>query len=103
MKKTTLLVIVSVILAISSGKAATVNFNSGPLSYTIDTESATAEVTGLAKYETIYDLVIPDYIEYNGNKYPVTSIKERAFLYNSYLTGSLTVVTELPIVSEPVK
>ena len=91
MKKTTLLVIVSVILAMSSGKAATVNFESGPLRYTIDTESATAEVTGLAKYETIYDLVIPDYIEYNGNQYPVTSIKERAFSSNSYLKGSLTI------------
>ena len=90
MKKTTLLVIVSVILAISSGKAATVNFNSGPLSYIIDTETAMAEVTGLAKYETIYDLVIPDYIEYNGNKYPVTSIKERAFI-SSPLKGSLTI------------
>ncbi|MDE6266993.1 MAG: hypothetical protein K2M07_06575 [Muribaculaceae bacterium] len=66
--------------------AAQVRVDVGPLRYTVDTDSRTAEVFGPAVNTTINNLVIPDYIEYEGNKIPVTSIMVFAF-YDWYKEG----------------
>ena len=72
--------------------AATETVDEGYLRYTVDTEAMTAEVYGpVSSSEVITDLVIPDYIDYNGSKVPVTSIRSNAFYYNRNLRGSLTI------------
>ena len=56
--------------------------------YTIDPVAGTAECTGRASwgqdiFDKYFNIVIPDEIEYNWKKYPVTSIADKAF-YNLY-------------------
>ena len=73
-------------------RAASVRVDVDPLRYTVDTEAMTAEVYGLINSSaTINDLVIPDFIEYEGSQIPVTSIRDEAFVGKSNLTGSLTI------------
>ena len=101
--------------------AAIVSVDKNKIRYSVDNVAMTAEVYGpVSSSTTITDLVIPDYIEYNGKQVPVTSIRdyafdrfgldpnenlkgslkignniqtigERAFHYCSYLTGSLII------------
>ena len=66
------------------------NFDYGNFSYSIDTSSGEATVTGLSKYETINNPVIPDYVPYEGINYPVTTINNLA-LSRNYLYGTLTI------------
>ena len=61
------------------------------LRYTVDTETNTAEVYGLSSSTTINNLIIPDYIDYNGSQIPVTSIKGNAFSRYTGFSGSLTI------------
>ena len=60
------------------------------VNYRIDTNSGTATV-GDNKDLVKEDLVIPDYIWYEGKKYNVTEIEDEAFERNKQLKGSLTI------------
>ena len=81
--------------------AATVTIDDGLLKYTVDTETNTAEVDGLlSSSATINNLVIPDYVNYNGAQIPVTSIRSGAFSSNKELTGSLTIGNNIQIIGE---
>ncbi|MDE6317604.1 MAG: Ig-like domain-containing protein [Muribaculaceae bacterium] len=72
--------------------AASVIVDQDNIRYTVDTDAGTAEVYGPGSSSTtITDLVIPDYIEYNGIQYPVTSIRKKAFYYCTNCIGSLTI------------
>lgn len=74
--------------------AATVRVEKDNIRYYVDDVAMTAEVSGpVSSSITITNLVIPDYIEYNGSQIPVISISNQAFLYNNNLnlTGSLTI------------
>ena len=72
--------------------AATVTVDKDNIRYTVDTEAQTAEVYGPVSSSTnITDLVIPDYIQYNGKSIPVSSIRNYAFQDNKNLKGSLTI------------
>lgn len=81
--------------------AETVNVRVDDISYTIDTASGEAEVSTLSSSSTQKNnLVIPDYITYNGQKYPVTSIRNYAFRSNTRLTGSLTIGNSVRTIGE---
>ena len=75
--------------------SATVSVNYDRLAYTVDTTKKTAECTGPQNTAFEYvDLVVPDYIPYNGENYPVTSIAEDAFNSSTKtinISGSLTI------------
>ncbi len=71
--------------------AATVSAEVDGIKYTIDTTLKEASVSQNTVNLTIENLVIPDYIDYNGEQYPVTSIKNSAFLDCTRLTGTLTI------------
>lgn len=73
-------------------RAASVTVNVAPLRYTVDTEAMTAEVYGLINTSAIInDLVIPDFIEYEGSLIPVRSIRSYAFSNKTNLKGLLTI------------
>ncbi|MDE6300738.1 MAG: leucine-rich repeat protein [Muribaculaceae bacterium] len=92
MRKTLLLILMAVLSALPCAlRAATVTVDVDNLRYTVNTTAGTAEVAGLATEVEITDLVIPDYIEYSGSQYPVTSIGNQAFWNCTSLTGSLTI------------
>ena len=60
--------------------AAEESVDVGQLRYTVDTDANTAEVYGpISSDEKINNLVIPDFIDYNGSQIPVTSIRSEAF------------------------
>ncbi|MDE7181022.1 MAG: leucine-rich repeat domain-containing protein [Muribaculaceae bacterium] len=91
MRKVILLLLLVFCMAIPDIQAA-VKVSIDKLKYEIDTEAHTATVTGLAKYEETYDLVIPDFIDYNNEQIPVTAIGNSAFnLFSNRLKGSLTI------------
>ena len=94
-KRFLILTLLSLITNIAFGIDVTYN----GLKYNVDTTTKTATCTGLAGGGNGRgDLVIPDYIEYNGEKYPVTKIGYLAFQFCSGFTGSLTIgnsVTEI--------
>ena len=76
--------------------SATVSVNYDRLTYTVDTTKKTAECAGPQNTAFEYvDLVIPDYIPYNGENYPVVSIADEAFFIDYYnrlnMSGSLTI------------
>ena len=74
------------------------------LRYTINTETKEAEVYGPTDiFQTkIIDPVIPDFIEYQGIQYPVTSIRDFAFytLFGPNLYGSLTIGNNVTTIGE---
>ena len=62
------------------------------LKYSVNTNTSSASVLGLAdENKHIEDLVIPDYIEYNGTNYPVARIAAEAFKDKTNLIGLLTI------------
>ena len=98
MKKSLLLILFTLLLAAPSTiHAESVRVDVGQLRYTVDTDANTAELYGpVSEEEVIHDLVIPDYIEYDGIQIPVTSIRETAFYrgimtINENATGSLVI------------
>ena len=93
MKKSLLLTILFLLLTIPlTMVAAEKSVDVGQLRYTVDTDANTAEVQGpILANEKIHNLVIPDFIDYNGNQIPVTSIRIYAFENCSGFTGSLTI------------
>ncbi len=71
-----------------------------PLRYTIDTETNTAEVSGQGLNTLkIHNLEIPDYIDYNNQQIPVTSIRNRAFAQFRF-SGSLTIGNNVTSIGE---
>ena len=93
MKESLLLSILTLLLILpATAFAAVESVDIGQLRYTVDTDANTAEVYGpISSYEKIHNLVIPDFIDYNGSQIPVTSIRSKAFWGCSGFTGSLTI------------
>ena len=89
---TKLLFVLGVMLALPVAmRAASVRVDVDQLRYTVDTDTGEAELYGPVSSSTrIVNLTVPDFIEYNGVHYPVTSIRKGAFLLNKYISGSLT-------------
>ncbi len=102
MKKTIFLILIGLFVAIPAAlNAETVTVDVDQIRYTVDTDAATAEVYGLTSSSaTITDLVIPDFIEYETNQYPVTSIRKSAFSYRTNLCGSLTIGQNVTTIGE---
>lgn len=76
----------------SISNAATVTVNKDNIRYTVDLETNEAEVYGpVSSSKVINNLVIPDFIEYEGAQIPVTTIRNSAFYSNTNLRGSLTI------------
>ena len=87
-----LLILTSFLFWSHQSYASTVMYDVGDLRYTVDTESQSAELYGLVNTNTtIYNLVIPDFIDYQGLQIPVTSIRNYAFENRVGLTGSLII------------
>lgn len=84
--------------------SATVSVNYDRLAYTVDTTKKTAECAGPQNTVFEYvDLVIPDYIQYNGENYPVVSIAMDAFENwdgNLKISGSLTIGNNVKTIGE---
>ncbi|MBD5211217.1 MAG: leucine-rich repeat protein [Bacteroidales bacterium] len=103
MKKSLLLILFALLLAAPSIiHAASVRVDVGQLRYTVDTDTNTAELYGpVSEDEVIHDLVIPDYIEYDGIQIPVTSIRNNAF-YRGYNTDNEN-ITGLLVIGNNIK
>lgn len=86
-----LLPLVLAAFASLAASAATVSVTVDDIKYTIDTTTGEATVASQSNSLTKKDLVIPDFITYNGANYPVTTIDLHAFNSCHYLTGSLTI------------
>ena len=81
--------------------AATVRVDVNNLRYTVDTSTQTAEVYGpVSSSTTITNLIIPDFIDYNGTHVPVISIRAFAFSRNDNLQGSLTIGDNVQTIGE---
>ena len=93
MKKSLLLSILTLLLTLpATAFAATERVDVGQLRYTVDTDANTAEVNGpISSNEKIHNLVIPDFIDYNGSQIPVTSIRNQAFWGCRGFTGTLII------------
>ncbi|MBD5248546.1 MAG: leucine-rich repeat protein [Barnesiella sp.] len=102
MKKSLLLTILALLLTLpATAFAAVESVDIGQLRYTVDTDANTAEVYGpISSGEKIHDLVIPDFIDYNGSQIPVTSIRRHAFRDCNGLTGSLTIGDNVTTIEE---
>lgn len=75
--------------------AAIVIVDKDMIRYRVDTQKMQAEVYGLSNSSaSVHNLVIPDFLEYNGKQVPVTSICNNAF-YGKPLTGSLTIGNQI--------
>lgn len=75
--------------------AAIVEVDKDMIRYRVDTQKMQAEVYGLSNSSaSVHNLVIPDFLEYNGKQVPVTSICNNAF-YGKPLTGSLTIGNQI--------
>ena len=93
MKKSLLLSILTLLLTLPATVfAAEERVDVDQLRYTVDTDANTAQVYGpISSGEKIHNLVIPDFIDYNGSQVPVTSIRMDAFHGRHEFTGSLTI------------
>lgn len=69
------------------------------INYIIHEETETASV-GNNQYVEKENLVIADYITYEGKRYNVTEISNEAFISNRWLTGSLTIGNYVTIIGE---
>lgn len=99
---TQLLFVLGVMLALPGAmRAASVRVDVDQLRYTIDTDAGEAELDGPVSSSTrIVNLTIPDFIEYNGDQYPVTSIGENAFWGNKNVSGSLMIGNSVTSIGE---
>ncbi len=101
-KLTKLLAFVGFLLSYPSKiYASDVSVDVGLLRYTIDTETKTAELYGSNYY--LSDVTIPEYIDYNGYKYPVISIRDNAFnplKGGSPIRGSLIIGNNVRIIGK---
>ena len=70
------------------------------LTYTLNEKDLTATVTGLVggASEARGDLIIPESVEYDGNKYIVTSIGESSFRNCIGFTGKLIIPNSVTII-----
>ena len=102
MKKSLLLSILTLLLTLPATVfAAEERVDVDQLRYTVDTDANTAQVYGpISSGEKIHNLVIPDFIDYNGSQIPVTSIRRNAFYNYSGLTGSLTIGDNVTTIGE---
>ncbi len=67
--------------------------------YIINTDSITAKAYGTKSFNAkIENIVIPDYIEYKGTQYPVTSVG--GFTGHSGITGSLIIGNNVTIIED---
>ena len=99
-KLTKLLILIGFLLSNSTRLfAASVTIDIDNLQYTVDTETGQAELYGPVGH-SIDNLTIPDYIEYNGEHYPVTTIRENAFRFCPYITGSLTIGNSITTIGD---
>ena len=100
--KLTFLLIAFVLSTLANAiNAATVSVNKDNIRYTVDLETNEAEVYGpVSSSTTITNLVIPDFIEYEGIQIPVTSIRNNAFSSNGNLRGSLTIGNNVQIIGD---
>lgn len=92
------------LLALST-QAETVTINYNYLKYTIDTTAETAELYGPENTAIEFtDLVIPDYIPYDGKDYPVVSIRNYAFgnayFSNDKLSGTLKLGNNIRVIGD---
>ena len=92
MRKVILLLLMVFCMSIPDIQAA-VRVSIDKLRYEIDLKAHTATVTGLATglAEEIYDLVIPDFIDFNNEQIPITAIDKVAFGGSTRLKGNLTI------------
>ncbi|MDE6297493.1 MAG: leucine-rich repeat domain-containing protein, partial [Muribaculaceae bacterium] len=91
------------LLMVVSGSlyAATTDVTIDHLEYRLDLDNMTATVMGpKSKSITIQDLVIPDDIVHEGNRYAVTTIGEQAFIYCRGLTGSLIIPNSVTTIGD---
>ena len=79
------------LILMTSFLANAVNITVDDIRYSIDLTTKEATVSKQNSSLKIHNLVIPDYIEYDGEQYPVTTISEQAFFNCRSLTGSLTI------------
>ena len=98
---TNLLFVLGVMLALPSAmRAASVVIDVDQLTYIVDTDTGEAELYGPISSSTrIVNLTIPDFIEYNGDQYPVTSIGNYAF-FSKNVSGSLTIGNSVTTVGD---
>ena len=79
------------LLLLASQMASAVDITVDDIKYTIDLTTKEATVARQTSSLSKQNLVIPDFVTYNGENYPVTTIANRAFSVCSSLTGSLTI------------
>ncbi len=93
MKKTAFAVLVGLLLSVAGvTKAFAQTFTVGNLNYSVNDDGVSVTVTGHVDGQNATgELVIPEVVEYYGNSYPVTKIRESAFSYCPGLTGSLVI------------
>ena len=78
------------VVGVTKGFAQT--FTVGNLNYSVNDDGVSVTVTGHVDGQNATgELVIPEVVEYYGNSYPVTKIRESAFSYCPGLTGSLVI------------
>lgn len=70
------------------------------LKYQLDFNEQSATLLGLNENIETWNLIVPDYIEYNDVKYPVTAISTRAFFQSKYLKGTLKFGINLKSIGE---
>ncbi len=93
MKKTVFAVLVGLLLSVAGvTNAFAQTFTVGNLNYSVNDDGVSVTVTGhVDGTNATGELVIPENVEYYGNSYPVTKIRESAFSYCPGLTGSLVI------------
>lgn len=94
--------LLTLLLALCTTVANAYDFKVDNIYYNItDAENKTVEVTKGAdsRYNYYGDVVIPDYVTYEGTTYKVTRIGEMAFCYDKYME-SITIGKEIRSVSK---
>ena len=66
------------LLVLHAFNARALSFEVDGLKYTVNSDNTTVTVSGKAS-SSIVDVVIPEYVNYEGVKYTITDIASRAF------------------------
>ena len=93
--------LLTLLLALCTTVANAYDFKVDNIYYNItDAENKTVEVTkGAERYNYYGDVVIPDYVTYEGTTYKVTRIGNSAFCYDKYME-SITIGKEIRSVAD---
>ena len=93
--------LLTLLLALCTTVANAYDFKVDNIYYNItDAENKTVEVTkGAERYNYYGDVVIPDYVTYEGTTYKVTRIGSMAFCYDKYME-SITIGKEIRSVAD---